>query len=242
MNHEIARAGLDDRRAVAPVVHRAEAAAGLHQDAVDRDRGRNAVVDGVDDAADGLRPVAQRRRPPHHLDLPGGQRIDGDGMIVAERRHIACREPVLLDAHAKSAQAADDRPARSRRKRRRGDAGPCRQRIAERGKGLTEQLARRCHRDRHEGLVWRDRQRRAAKVWSGRRLHHRRLCRGGRGLGGWGRRRNRTGRDHENARQLRLRLGHRRPRPRPIRWPSPAIESTCAPRPCPLPDPVNVMV
>src|SRR5262245_47094342 len=63
VNDEIPGAGLDDGSSVAPVVDGAIPAARLDHDAVHGDRGRDAIVDGVDDAADGLRAVAQRRRP-----------------------------------------------------------------------------------------------------------------------------------------------------------------------------------
>ena len=111
MDHEIIPAGLDDRRTVTAVVNRAEAATGLDQDAVGRDRRGYPVVDGVDHAADGLRAVAQRGGPAHDFDLAGGQRVDGYGVVIAERRDITGGEPVLLGAYAKTAQAADDRPA-----------------------------------------------------------------------------------------------------------------------------------
>ena len=132
MHYEIAGACFDDGGAVAAVIHGAVAAAGLDQDAVDGDGGRDAVVDGVDHAADGLRAVAQASPapgPPPPVPPPGDRWAPRDRR---SSRNVARRQPVLLDAHPKTAQAANDRPAGAGSKRRRRDAGPWRQHVAQR--------------------------------------------------------------------------------------------------------------
>ena len=71
MQREIAGARRHLEGAVAAVVDRRQPAVDLGADAARRHELRNALVGGIDDAADGLAAVAQRRRAAHDLDLIG---------------------------------------------------------------------------------------------------------------------------------------------------------------------------
>ena len=153
MHREVAGAGRDLEGAVGAAVDRAEAALGRGCEAAPRDELGDAVVAGAHHAADGLRSVAQGRRPPHHLDLVGGEGIDGDGMVLAQRRHVVRADAVLLDAHPVVVEAADDGPVGARRERRAGDAGPVLQRVGEIGARRGDDLAFRHQRQRHEHVV-----------------------------------------------------------------------------------------
>ncbi len=114
---EVARAGVEDDRAVEAVVDCGAGAAhlvfqarcrrhaggnGLGRKSVRlrlRQAGqgiRDSVVAGVDHAADRLRTPAQRRRSSHHFNSLGRQRVQRHGMVLAELRHAAgsrCRSP-----------------------------------------------------------------------------------------------------------------------------------------------------
>ena len=156
MEGEVARAGIEDDGAVEAVVDGGAGAAHLVLQAWPGHGGgptafmgipigsrlglRRAgqrigdpVVGGVDDAADRLRAPAQRRRSAHDLDPLGRQRVDRHGVVLAQLRHAARADAVLLDAHAIGIEAAHDRAAgRAGRKARAGDAGLGEQDVAER--------------------------------------------------------------------------------------------------------------
>ena len=180
MDGEVAGAGVEDHRAVEPVVDRGDGAARLvsharsgHaagpsaltgnpelRSALRRARQRigNAVVGGVDHAADRLRAPAQGRRSAHHLDPVGRQRIERHGVILAQLRDAARADAVFLDAHPIGVEAAHDRAARcARRKARAGDAGLGEQHVAECAAGVRCNLLAGDHRDGGE-LVGDDRQ------------------------------------------------------------------------------------
>ena len=159
---EVAGAGRDLEGAVRPVVDGGEAAAGLDRMPFGGITSGMRWLTGVDDAADRLRAVAQRRGAAHHLDPIGREGSIGTAWSSLRADTSPVADAVLLDAHAEAAQAADDGAAGAGRERRAGDAGPGRERIAERRGGLARQLLRRHHRDRHERLIGGNLQRRPA--------------------------------------------------------------------------------
>ena len=181
MEGEIAGAGIEDDGAIEAVVDAGEGAAHLvlqarpgHGGGPDRLHGHavaarlrlrragqrvgDPVVGRVDHAADRLRAPAQRRRAAHHLDPFGRQRIERHGVILAELRHAARADAVLLDAHAIGIEAAHDRAARrAGREARAGDAGLGEQDVAERAAAVALQFLAGDHRDGGE-LVGDDRE------------------------------------------------------------------------------------
>ena len=256
---EIARAGVEDDGAVEAVVDAGEGAAHLvlqarpgHGRGADRlhrhsvaarlrlrragQRIRYPVVGRVDDAADRLRAPAQRRRTAHHLDPFGGERIERHGVILAELRHAARADAVLLDAHAIGVEAAHDRAARGAgREARAGDAGLAEQEVAERRAAVALDLLAGDHGHGGE-LVGDDGEPARRRLGGGRRRCVRRLrgwlgdraCRRG---GAWPGPHNRAwGVDHD-LRQLRGRLA---PAPAPAEpRPSDATTPRTIPRPHP---------
>ena len=99
---------------------------------VDRTRG-DGFVDDVDQPADGVRAVEQRRRPAHDLDARGARRIHRHAVIAGLAGQIADPLAVLEDQHAIAVQAANHRPRGSRAERPLRNAGLRLQRRAERG-------------------------------------------------------------------------------------------------------------
>src|SRR5690606_36013929 len=87
-----------------------------------RYRLRDAVRDGVHDAADGPAAVEQRRRAAEDLDLPRGDGIDGGGVIGADGRDIERLDAVLHDPDARTGKTADHRPRRDAAEIRRAHA------------------------------------------------------------------------------------------------------------------------
>jgi hypothetical protein len=142
--------------AVAAIVDRGQAAFQLRTDAALRHELGNAAIDGVNDATDRLAAVAQRGRPAYHLDLVGAERVDGNRMVFRQVRNIMRGDAVLLDAHPVVVEAADDGTVGAGGEGRAGDAGLLHQRIGERLAATRLELARRRHRDRHEGVVGND--------------------------------------------------------------------------------------
>ena len=96
MHGEVAGTGFNQGTAVAPAIDAAQAALRLDGVALGRDRLRDAMIEGVDHTANGLRAIAQRGRPAHDLNLPQRARIDRNGVIIGERRDIAGRRPFSL--------------------------------------------------------------------------------------------------------------------------------------------------
>ena len=92
---------------------------------------RHAIVDRVDHAADGVRPVEQRRRPAHDFDGFEDERIDGDGMIRADRGNVGRVHAILQHANAIRRQTADDGTTRARRKVSGRNAGLPAERLAD---------------------------------------------------------------------------------------------------------------
>ena len=91
--------------------------------AADRRGEGNAVVDGLDHAADRLRAVAQRFRAAKDLDLLDRQRIERHAVVLAEVGDVDRADAVLLHADAEIVEPAQDRPRRARRKAGGGRAG-----------------------------------------------------------------------------------------------------------------------
>ena len=81
MDDDVARAAGDAECAVAATVNRGQAATQRTGPAIARHRFRDTVVARRHHAADGLRAVAQRCRPPNDLDLLSCIRIDGYSVI-----------------------------------------------------------------------------------------------------------------------------------------------------------------
>ena len=83
---------------------------------------RDAVVDHVHDAADGVRSIKQRGRSAHHIDRLNRERLGGDSVIRADGGGVDRRDAILQDTNAIFTQTADDRAARARREIGRADA------------------------------------------------------------------------------------------------------------------------
>ena len=207
MEGEVAGTGIEDDGAIEAAVDTGEGAAHLVLQAWSSHRGRTGglhghsvaarlrlrragqrigdpVVGRVDDAADRLRAPAQRSRTAHHLDPFRCQRIDRDRVILAQLRHAACADAVLLDPHAIGIEAAHDRAAgRAGRKAGAGDAGLGEQQVAERPAAGALDFLAGDHGDGGE-LVGDDRQPAGRQPRrGGRRLG----CGGGHRRGGGGR-------------------------------------------------------
>ena len=101
---------------------------------------RHAVVDRVDDAADGLAAVAQGRRAAHDLDALRRQRIDRHAVIGPDIGDIEAADAVFENAHAVGVEAADDGPAGAGREAGAGDARFVRQGVGEVGAALLQNL------------------------------------------------------------------------------------------------------
>ena len=69
--------------------------------------------DHVDQPADRVRAVEERRRPAHDLDALGAAGIDSDAVVARLARQVSGANPVLQDQHPVAVEAADDRPVRS---------------------------------------------------------------------------------------------------------------------------------
>ena len=133
MNGKIAAAGIEQNPAFTTVVHARHRSSGLYVHAA---RGRrqlrrldgiavglrcqrrrawrgfgNAIVAGVDDAADRRRAVTQRGRAANDLDLIGRERIDRHEMVLAEIGRAIAPDAVLHDADAIDVEPANDGPA-----------------------------------------------------------------------------------------------------------------------------------
>ena len=171
MDRGIARAGVEQQRGLPAVVDAVEAGLDLGRDAAERRIGRDAVVGRLDDAADRLRAVAQRRGAAIDLDLADRQRIDRHRMVGAQGGDVAGAKPVLLNADAIVAQAAQDRPAGAGREGRRGGARLGEEHVAE---VLRRQLLDLAAGDRAERRVGLARQTRRCR-------RRNRRCGGGRG-------------------------------------------------------------
>ncbi len=198
VDHVVAGAGADLEDAVGAAVHRVEPAACLEADAIGRDDLGDAAGDGVDDAADGLRAVAQRRRPAHHLDAVDDAGVDRHRVVLAERGHIVRADAALQDQHAEVVEAADDGPVGAGREGRADDARLGLQGIGKGGAGRAGDDFRRHDGERDEGVLddeacrWRrclHVRRRRLRLW---------FCHRARG-------------DHRDARQLCLGPKLRRP-------------------------------
>ena len=136
---EAADAALQREGAPALRVHRAvvcrDAAAHRDGDALLRD----ASVNGVHHAADGIGAVEQRRWAAHDLDARDGHGIEADRVIHACRRGVNGVAAILQDADAVAVLPADDGPACRRAVVGGAHAGRARERLAERGLECEEQ-------------------------------------------------------------------------------------------------------
>src|ERR1051325_9403256 len=92
----------------------------------------NAIVEHVDDAANGIAAVEERRRTAHDLDALRVHGIDGDVVILTDVRRVAGADAVFENADAIAAEAADDRPAGAWNEAGRRYARFLRQRLPER--------------------------------------------------------------------------------------------------------------
>ncbi|MNP05433.1 hypothetical protein D3C76_973870 [compost metagenome] len=82
---------------------------------------RNAVVEGVDHATDGVAAVEQGGRATDDLDAVDGDRVQRHGVVVGQRRGIQGADAIAQDANAVAVQAADHRAAGPRAEPGRGD-------------------------------------------------------------------------------------------------------------------------
>ena len=108
--------------------------------------------DDVDESADGVGAVQQRRRPPHDLDPFGDARVDRDAVIAGLARQVARANPILQNQHAVTVESANDRPARTRTEAAAGDAGLPLQNVPETAVQLPDQVERVQRRHRIECL------------------------------------------------------------------------------------------
>ena len=90
------------------------------------------VGDHVDEPADGIRTIEQRRRPAHDFNLRRTGRVQRNPMIARLARQITDALTIFKDQHAVAIQPADHWPRRSRSHRALGHARLGRQRGAQR--------------------------------------------------------------------------------------------------------------
>jgi hypothetical protein len=88
MDRRVATAGVEQQGALPSVVHRGAGRAQLGGDAARRRPHRNAVVDGLDHAADRLRAVTQGDRPTIGFGFFDHQRIERHAVVLAERGDV----------------------------------------------------------------------------------------------------------------------------------------------------------
>ena len=115
-------------------------------------RARNAIVRRLNDPADRLRAISQRRWTTDHLDLVADQWIDRHEMVLAQIGSAVGADAVLLDADSIDIETANDRTAGSARgETGAGNTGLRKQQIAERtGRSASNFLTRH---DRHGGKL-----------------------------------------------------------------------------------------
>ena len=106
--------------------------------------------DHVDEAANRVRSVQQRRRPAHDLDPLGAVRVDRDAVVARLARQIPGAYAVLQDQDAVAVEAADDRPARAGAEAPAGNAGLLLQGVAETTVQLPHEIERVERRHRVE--------------------------------------------------------------------------------------------
>ena len=70
--------------------------------------------DRVDEAADGVRTVEQRRRPADDLDALEHVRVERDAVVARRGGEVAGAHAVFENEHAVGVETPDDRPARAR--------------------------------------------------------------------------------------------------------------------------------
>ena len=104
------------------------------------DRRGNAVVDHIDDAANGATAVAQGSRAAQYFDARGEQRFDRQGVVAAEAGRIQGVELVLQNLDAAGALAAYHWYADAGAERRIADAWLVFQGLAEIGAGAAAQF------------------------------------------------------------------------------------------------------
>ena len=102
--------------------------------------GRYCVRDHVDETADRVRAVQERRRTAHDFDLRRAGRVHGDAVVPRLARHVTHALPVLEDEHAIAVEAANDRPRRAGTERALGHSRLSRQRRADRRPELLGQV------------------------------------------------------------------------------------------------------
>ncbi len=84
---------------------------------------RDAVVEGVDHATDGVAAVEQGGRAADDLDAVDSDRVQRHGVVIGQRRGIQRADAIAQDANAVAVQAADYRAAGARAEPGRGDTG-----------------------------------------------------------------------------------------------------------------------
>ena len=117
-----------------------------------RRRRRNDLADHVDQTADRVGAVEQRRRPAHDFDPGRRQRVDRHAMVGRLARQVVGALAVLQDQDAIAVEPADDGPRRRRTERALRDAGLGLEQLAQGGLGLDREVLARQHGGRLVGL------------------------------------------------------------------------------------------
>src|SRR5687768_10091527 len=84
---------------------------------------RNVFGDHVDEPADSIGAVQQRRGPADDIDARRSCWVDRDAVVTRLTRQVAHALPILKDLHAVAVEAANHRARRRRAEAARGDAG-----------------------------------------------------------------------------------------------------------------------
>ena len=116
-------------------------------------RGRDAFVDDVDEAADGAGAVQQGGGAAQDLDLARHGAFRGDGVVVRQAGHVRRRHAVFQHLDARAFHAADDGARRAGAERGRRHAQFVLQRLAERAADLVAQFVAGQHLGRGQDLV-----------------------------------------------------------------------------------------
>ena len=133
IDRHVAETERETERTLSALVGRGPGGESARPDSVLRQLRRDGFVDHVDDAADRIAAIGERRRAAQDLDAAGIDRIGPDRVIGAGRGRIDRADAVFEHPDAIVTQAADDRAARARAVKGGGDARQAREKLAQRG-------------------------------------------------------------------------------------------------------------